>query len=234
LLTTIYSLEGRLPTTRSYQDLCGIARALDVVGERWALLVVRELLFGPQRFSEIRRVLANTSSNVVADRLRELEANGVVARRRLAAPAASWVYELTPWGRELEPIVLALGLWGLQSPLPPEPAVVGPTTVLLYLRAWARPDPASPATVISIELDAQRWTAHAHDGRLDIHVGDPTSDPDAVIRTDPRTLRELIGAPRRLRSALHSGVATVSGDRPAIGRLLEQVVPVDQRMPANA
>lgn len=223
-----------MPTTRSYQDLCGIARALDVVGERWALLVVRELLLGPQRFSEIRRVLANTSSNVVADRLRELESNGVIARRRLPAPAASWVYELTPWGRELEPVLLALGLWGLRSPLPPEPAVVGPTTVLLYLRARARPDAADPATVIGIELDGQRWTAYAHDGHLDIQVGDSTSDPAAVIRTDPRTLRELIGASSRLRSAIRSGAAVVSGDREAVRRLLDQVVPASQLLPANA
>jgi len=118
------------------------ALALELVGERWSLLIVRELLLGPQRFSELRRVLANTSSNVIADRLRELEANGVIRRRRLPAPAASWVYELTTWGRQLEPALLALGLWGLRSPLPPEPAVIGPTTVLLYLRTRSRPDPA--------------------------------------------------------------------------------------------
>lgn len=223
-----------MPTTRSYQDLCGIARALDVVGERWALLVVRELLLGPQRFSEIRRVLANTSSNVVADRLRELEANEVVTRRYLSAPVASWVYELTPWGRELEPIVLALGLWGLQSPLPPEPNILGPTTVLLYLRARARPDPSAPDSVVGIELDGRRWTAHAHDGQLDIHVGDWSSDPDAILHTDPRTLRGLIGAPSRLVGAVRSGIAAVSGDRAAIRRLLEQVVPAEQLRPANA
>lgn len=223
-----------MPTTRSYQDLCGIARALDVVGERWALLVVRELLLGPQRFSEIRRVLAKTSANVVSDRLRELEANRVISRRRLSAPAASWVYELTPWGRELEPIVLALGLWGLRSPLPPEPSVVGPTTVLLYLRARARVDPAAPATVVGIELDGRRWTARAGAGTLDIHVGDPGSDPDAVIRTDPRTLRALVGAPSRLAGALRSGAATVSGDRAAVRRLLAQVVPEAHLSPGPA
>src|ERR1700742_2988291 len=106
---------------RTYGDRCGIARALDVVGERWALLVVRELLLGPQRFSDLRSALPNASSNMVADRLRELQADGVIARRRLAAPSASWVYELTERGRALESIILALGDWGLPGPQPPSP-----------------------------------------------------------------------------------------------------------------
>jgi DNA-binding HxlR family transcriptional regulator len=216
-----------MPTSRSYQDLCGIARALDVVGERWALLIVRELLFGPQRFSELRRVLANTSSNVIADRLRELEANGVIQRRQLSAPAASWVYELTPWGRQLEPVLLTLGLWGLQSPLPPEPAVIGPTTVLLYLRTRAHPDPTEFPAVVRIELDGQSWTALIHDGQLEIQVGE-TAKPDGSIRTDPKTFRELIGAPSQLQTAIRVGAVGVDGDQKVIRRLLEQVVPADQ------
>lgn len=93
-----------MPTNRSYRDSCGIARALDVVGERWALLVVRELLLAPQRFSELRHALPHVSSNLLADRLRELEHRGVVHRGE--------AYELTDWGRKLEPIVRALGDWG--------------------------------------------------------------------------------------------------------------------------
>src|SRR6185312_3196634 len=88
-----------MPTTRTYGDACGIARALDVVGERWALLVVRELLLGPQRFSDLRRALPGASSNMLTDRLRELEGHGVLQRRRLPPPAASVVYELTGSGR---------------------------------------------------------------------------------------------------------------------------------------
>ena len=92
-----------MPTRRSYQDACGIARALDVVGERWALLVVRELLLSPQRFSDLRRALPNAASNIVADRLHELDDRQVI--RRVASATEGWVYELTEWGRELEPIV---------------------------------------------------------------------------------------------------------------------------------
>src|SRR6266540_131697 len=98
-----------MPTSRSYQDACGIARALDVVGERRALLVA--------------------SSNLVADRLRELEGRGVVRRRRLPPPAASQVYELTDWGRELEPIVFALGKWGIRVPMPEGPTTLSATSV---------------------------------------------------------------------------------------------------------
>src|SRR6202158_2146575 len=107
-----------MPTSRSYGDTCAIARALDVVGERWALLVVRELLLGPQRFSDLRHALPGASSNLVADRLHELEGRGVIDRRKRPAPASSWVYELTEWGQDLEPILLALGDWGLRVPLP--------------------------------------------------------------------------------------------------------------------
>src|ERR1700704_6818882 len=98
--------------TRTYGDQCGVARALDVVGERWALLVVRELLLGPKRFTDLRSGLPHLSPDVLSQRLRELEGAGIVQRRKLAPPAASRVYELTPRGRELEPVVLGLGRWG--------------------------------------------------------------------------------------------------------------------------
>jgi DNA-binding HxlR family transcriptional regulator len=211
-----------VPTTRSYQDACGIARALDVVGERWALLVVRELLFGPQRYSELRQSLPNASSNVIADRLRELEAKGVVQRRRLSPPSASRVYELTSRGRELEPIVLAFGGWGLQFPQPDPPVTLSPVSVLLYWRGCARPDPNAAPTVVQVQLDDRPWTVRAADGRLDIECGD-TSPAEAIIRTDPATLNDLIGAPARLRGAVRSGAAEVRGDESVVRRLLQQV-----------
>ncbi len=99
---------------RTYGDPCGVARALDAVGERWALLVVRELLLGPKRFSALHRGLGAASQNVLAQRLRELEAAGIVRRRRLGPPAGSWVYELTEQGSELEPVLIALGQLGPQ------------------------------------------------------------------------------------------------------------------------
>src|SRR3954449_3642338 len=101
-----------MATKRTYGDRCGVARALDVVGERWALLVVRELLLGPKRFTDLRAGLPHVSPNVLSQRLRELEEAGIVRRRKLPPPAGSRVYELTEWGEELEPIVTRLGAWG--------------------------------------------------------------------------------------------------------------------------
>jgi DNA-binding HxlR family transcriptional regulator len=208
-----------MPTSRSYGDACGIARALDVVGERWALLIVRELLLGPQRFSDLRRALPAASSNLVADRLRELDGRRVVRRRKLSAPAGSWVYELTAWGRELEPIVLALGGWGLRVPLPPE-ATLSATSVLLFLRGAARPDPAAPETVYRLELDDRVWAVRSASGRVEIQPGEPDAAA-ASLRTDPKTLNALLEDPYALNAAVSDGSAVAEGDLAALRRLLE-------------
>ena len=207
-----------MPASRSYQDACGIARALDVVGERWALLIVRELLFGPLRFSDLRRALPGASSNLVADRLRELDGRGVVRRRRLAAPAASQVYELTDWGRELEPIVLALGQWGTRVPLPAARTTLSASSVLIYLRGAARLDPAAAPATYRLEMDDRVWTVETGNGRVHIESGEP-ADPVAGLRTDPKTLNALLDEP----ALLDSADAETSGDRRALRRLLRSV-----------
>ncbi|MFI9643968.1 winged helix-turn-helix transcriptional regulator [Micromonospora sp. NPDC051925] len=210
-----------MPTNRSYGDGCGIARALDVVGERWALLVVRELILGPQRFTDLQQSLASASSNLVADRLRELTERGVVRRHRLPPPAASWVYELTDWGRRLEPIVIALGEWGLLAPFPPRP-VVGATSVLLFLRGTGRPDPGDPPSTGRVELTGRVWTVRTATGRIGIEQGGPPA-PDFDLRTDPATLNAALHEPDILDVALGDGRATVTGDRVALDRLLHSV-----------
>src|ERR687885_2177716 len=111
-----------MASMRTYRDGCAAAHAFDLVGERWALLVVRELLLGPKRFTDLRAGLPNASPNVLAQRLRGLEAVGVVRRRKLPPPAASRIYELTAWGRDLEPVIIALGKWGVRSPSKPPDA----------------------------------------------------------------------------------------------------------------
>lgn len=211
-----------MPTTRSYGDACGIARALDVVGERWALLVVRELLIGPQRFSDLRRALARASSNMVADRLRELEGHGVVHRRTLPPPAGSVVYELTEWGRALEPIVLALGTWGTRAPRPLAPATLSATSVLLFLRSCARVDLDAPSTIYRLELDDRVWTIRAAAGQVHVEPGEPTTH-DVAVRTDPTTLNALLGNPPALDAAIADGGAVATGDVSALRRLLESV-----------
>lgn len=211
-----------MPTSRSYGEACGIARALDVVGERWALLVVRELLLGPQRFSDLRRALPRASSNMLADRLSELAERDVVCRRKLAPPAGSWVYELTEWGRELEPIVLALGAWGIRVPLPPEATTLSATSILLFLRGSARIDPAAPTVTYRLELDDRVWTIRSAFGRLDIQPGEPATAA-ASLRTDPKTLNALLDDPAALDAAVSDGSIVATGDLAALHRLLRAV-----------
>lgn len=211
-----------MPTSRSYGDACGIARALDVVGERWALLVVRELLLGPQRFTDLRRGLPHASSNMLTDRLRELEAHGVVHRRRLGPPAGSWVYELTDRGRALETALLALGAWGVQAPPPPPPAVLGATSVLLFLRTSARPDPGAPPATYAVELDDRTWTVRTAAGRVDVEPGEPPN-PDASVHATPRSLNAVLADPTTLDTAIADGSVVATGDLPALRRLLRSV-----------
>ena len=213
-----------MPTSRTYGDACGIARALDVVGERWALLVVRELLLGPQRFSDLRRALPGASSNMLTDRLRELEGHDVVRRRRLPPPAASVVYQLTETGRELEPIVLALGGWGLRFAPPAAPAHLSAASALLFMRGLLHPTPDVPQASYRFELDDRVWTISAQDGRVTIDPGEPTH-PRAGLRTDPLTLNALLDGSTSLSAAVAAGKAVLSGDQAALDRLLEATNP---------
>ena len=184
---------------------------------------MRELLLGPQRFSDLRRALPNAASNVIADRLRELEGRGVVSRRTLPAPAASSVYELTAWGRDLEPIVLALGNWGIRVPLPPAPTTLSATSVLLFLRTTARVGPGAAPLVCRLELADRVFAVRIQDGRLQVQAGEPTMS-DVSLRTDPWTLNALLDDPSRLDPAVSVGNATVTGDWSALRRLLDAAI----------
>src|SRR5438445_10441812 len=120
---------------RSYGQFCGFAHALELVGERWALLVVRDLVLGPKRFTELRRGLPRIPTNILSVRLKELEEAGIVRRRIRPRPATGVVYELTEYGQELEDIVLGLGLWGARSLGYPPPAdIVSPDALILAIR----------------------------------------------------------------------------------------------------
>ena len=203
---------------RSYGDPCGIARALDFVGERWALLVVRELLLGPKRFTDLRAGLPNVGPDVLAQRLRELEAGGVIARRKLAPPAGSQVYELTERGRALEPVVLELGRWGSTAPFPPGGNEIGADSTILALKTLF--DPASAGDLearVELRLGEQAFDAGIGDGRLEVARG-PAGSPDAVLATGPATLAALLWQDLGLGTAKRSGRAEVEGD----SRLLER------------
>src|SRR6187455_2025237 len=124
---------------RTYEDACGAAHALDLVGERWALLVMRELMLGPKRFSDLRSDLPGISANVLTQRLEGLEAAGLLVRRRLPPPASAQVYELTPWGYEAEPIVQSLGKWAARSPAHDPTLPISATSIMLSFRTMFDP-----------------------------------------------------------------------------------------------
>lgn len=205
---------------RTYGDSCGIARALDLVGERWALLVVRELLLGPKRFTDLRAGLVHLGPDVLSQRLRDLEQAGILRRRTLAPPAGSRVYELTDWGRELEPVVLQLGRWGSRAPFPPGDPVLGVDASMLALKTMFSPAAAAGQTAsYELRLGDQHFAARVADGTLQLVRG-AADDPDAIITTDPGTLVEVLWHGRALADARSAGEMTIAGSLSAVKRFL--------------
>ena len=200
---------------RSYGDQCGVARSLDVIGERWALLIVRELLLGPKRFNDLLAGLPGASPNVVSQRLRELTASGVIRLRDLGPPARVRVYELTGWGRELEPVILHLGQWGTRAPLP-EDAGWSLDSLLLALQATA--DPAAVSTRYELRVGADVFTVDGTSGSVRMRRG--TADqPGATLTTDADTLRAVTLGIRPLADAGESGDLRLDGEPQAVSGL---------------
>jgi DNA-binding HxlR family transcriptional regulator len=203
---------------RSYGDACGIARALDVLGDRWALLVIRDLIFGPKRFTDLRAGLPRVSPDVLTQRLRELEDAGLLRHARLRPPAASQVYELTERGRALEPMLLELGRWGAGAPFPGGDITFGPDAAMLALKTMFDPAAATGRNE-SYELRFGDVEFHVRvaDGSLAIARGQ-AAEPDATIATDPAALAAMLWHGR-------------DSDEPAIARLRE-LFPLSTARPA--
>jgi DNA-binding HxlR family transcriptional regulator/putative sterol carrier protein len=207
-------------TRRRYDDGCATAYALDLVGERWALLVVRELLFGPKRFTDLRTGLPGASPNVLSQRLRELDEAGILRRRRIPPPAAAWVYELTPWGHELEPVVAALGRWGAQAPGTRGGGPISVDSMMLALRSLYDPERAAGLAadvVVSLGEDGFRATVTPDGLRL---AREPVDRPDVVIRTDTVTLNSVLRGRRTKEEVLAAGDLVVEGDEAVAMRFL--------------
>jgi DNA-binding HxlR family transcriptional regulator len=197
---------------RRYEDACGTAHALDLVGERWALLVVRELLLGPKRFTDLRKGLPGISPNVLSQRLDELEQVGVVRRRRFAPPMATWVYELTDWGHELDEAIAVLGRWGARSPQHDRTVWLSVDSIALSLRTMFDPS-RSQDFQGKFELRFGDDTFHAavDGGSFSITRGVATQ-PDATIITDPQTMARLVYDAYDIDAALAEGVLKLEGD----------------------
>jgi len=210
---------------RSYRDGCSSAHALDLVGERWALLIVRDLLFGPKRFTDLHAGLAHGSPNVLTQRLRELEDAGIVRRRRLPPPASANVYELTEWGAELEPILMGLQRWGARSPSFPHDVPVGCDAAMLALKnGFDRAAARGVRTVAEVRFATDTFRLTVDDGTIDIARG-PAHRPDVSVATDPQTLEELAFAGLSVRAAEQAGKLIIEGDRNHLDRLLGLFTP---------
>jgi DNA-binding HxlR family transcriptional regulator/putative sterol carrier protein len=210
-----------MATMRTYGDGCSIARALDLVGERWALLVIRELLLGPKRYTDLRSGLPNASPNVLSQRLDELEQAGIVRRRKLPPPAGSRVYELTDWGLELEPLVISLGRWAARSPIrPPDAPILSADSIILALRGLFDSGAAHGLrAAYELRLGEDRFRIEVADDQIEVTRGD-AHGADATIDTDNDTLNAVLWGGRSLADAQRSGSLTIEGDKAPVERFV--------------
>lgn len=205
---------------RTYGDACGMARALDVVGERWALMTVRELLLGPKRFTDLRAGLPHASPNILSQRLRELEQAGLLRRRKLPPPAASHVYELTDRGMELAPVLDALGTWGSRLPLPGPDASMSFDAHILSFRTLFDPALADGLDVrLELRLGERTFRAAVAGGHFEIVSGEQPA-PDAIITSDAGTVLAVAHGRAALADAEGDGRLEIAGDRVAAERFL--------------
>ncbi|HEX8689866.1 MAG TPA: helix-turn-helix domain-containing protein [Solirubrobacterales bacterium] len=170
-------------TRRNYGQSCSVAGALDRIGERWSLLIVRELLLGPLRFSDLARGVGGAPTDVLTKRLRDLEGDGIVSRRQLGPPAAATVYELTELGRELEPLLLDLGRWGLNFFQIEDAEGIEPSWLPNSLRVILRP-PADAGLTVQLRSEGQAFRLRIEAGAIAAERGEAT-EPDLTLSGSP-------------------------------------------------
>jgi DNA-binding HxlR family transcriptional regulator len=209
-------------TTRSYNQYCGLAYALDAVGERWTLLIIRELVAGGRRFTDLMNGLCDISTNLLTERLKSLEQSGLIQRRVLPPPAASIVYELTPLGMGLEAALLELGKWGSQL-MPP----MTEETPLLHLGSYA----LTPMTFFRAEeaqeidesyllhIDNETLHFHIHHGEIDVRQGEGRS-ADVTLHAPMKVYFALLAGAIDPDVALAQGMIQVEGNLDALRRFL--------------
>jgi len=216
---------------RSYHQYCPIAHALDLVGDRWALLIARDLMLGPRRYTDLRDALPGTGSNILTARLKALEGAGVIRRRTLPPPAASTVYELTPYGRGLEGVIAALGRWGVESLGVMQPGqIISPESVMLAGRALvAALAPALGTARVELRITDANFSGvfgvRVADGAVVEVTREPADDaalPDLAVRTDVATLYAVAAGRLSLHEAMAAGVVALEGTPAAMATVRDQ------------
>ncbi|KUN18497.1 MarR family transcriptional regulator [Streptomyces corchorusii] len=210
---------------RSYGQYCSIARALDVVGDRWTLLIVRELLLrGPCRFTDLRNGLPGIAPNLLSTRLKELEAAGLITREDAPPPVATVLYELSETGRAVEPVLKALGLWGMRFMAEERPDDTFQARWLAYASEWftVDADPDAPPAVIQLVAAGEAAVVELRGGQVHTRLG-RAADPDIVLDGPPRAVLGLLGGLVDLDRAVELGLS-VTG-RVDLLRRLRPVAP---------
>lgn len=205
---------------RWYEDACGTALALEFVGERWALLIMRELMLGPRRFGELKAELGAISANVLTQRLEGLERSGVLAKRRLPSPANVWVYELTAWGYEAEPIFQTMGRWATRSPLHDPSLPLSPASAMLSLRTMIATERPPLAMTLGFRFPSDAFRARLDAEGLAIERGE-NAHADVTFATDTTTFVGLVYGKRPFEDAEAEGRLVLSGDRALAKRFID-------------
>ena len=187
--------KSKTETKRSYEDACGLAHALELIGERWAMLVLRELAYGPRRFSDLKRDLRGISANVLTQRLTELEARGLIRKSKLPPPASVQVYEATDWGLEAIPMIARLGRWAARSPLHDPTLQMSHVSVIMSLQTLIVADRAEGfESRVGFRFGDADYVTTVREGRLEVERTDPK---DAAVT--------FIGDPTAVAGVIHGG-----------------------------
>ena len=216
---------GRDEDKRRYDDACAAAHGMDLIGERWSMPLIRELLLGPRRFSDLKTSLNGISANVLTQRLEGLEAAGVLIRRRLPPPASVQVYELTPWGYEAAPIFQALGRWAVRSPRHDPMRPFSPVSLLLSLRTMMSAEAAGSLEArIQLEMRDEQffWVRQGSDvkiGRAAIEA------PDLILRGTPSEIAGYVYGGAPLSSIEFEGDAALAARLPSLFPMPDKAPP---------
>ncbi|MGE5534054.1 MAG: winged helix-turn-helix transcriptional regulator [Acidobacteriota bacterium] len=224
--------DGKPLKKRVYEDGCATAHALDLVGERWALLVMRELLLGPKRFSDLRASLPGISANVLTQRLEDLEAVSIVRRRTLPPPAAASVYELTEWGQESEELFRVIGKWAARSPLHNPKAPLSVASVVMSMRTMFSPKRAGRLSgSLGFRFGREEFVAVVDNGNFSIERGDASS-ADVIVTGNQNALAGAIYGGVPLKTLEKSGALAIEGDRALLERYLT-LFPLPDKAPQH-
>jgi len=221
------------PSRRYYEDACAAAHALDLFGERWALLVMRELMLGPKRFGDLKNDLPGISANVLTQRLESLEAAGVMLRRRLPPPASLQVYELTEWGYESEPIFQAMGRWAARSPTHDPTLPFGSVSLMMSLRTMIDHSLAEGIDArIGFRIGPETFHMRLANGELTAERG-TIKNADFTFTGASRMIAAAIYGGQPIEALEAAGVLAVEGDR-ALAHRFVGLFPLPSKAPMPA